>query len=207
MLSTTQLINAELAEMHDFERDHLFESCMPVEEIARRGRQTLLFGPLKPVGLTDPHTGKRPFASCSSEGKTSWDRPLTWWVSRPGSSGESRRGCSGMIPALSNAEFMRFGVMHRNTFLNSPEHINSTMQLRACPSLFFAGQMTGVEGYIESTASGLVAGVNAGLTACGQIAGRVPGGHGHRGTLQTRVCTQERRVSAFQHQLRTASNP
>lgn len=162
------LINAELAEMHDFERDHLFESCMPVEEIARRGRQTLLFGPLKPVGLTDPHTGKRPFAllqlrredeSGSSFNMVGFQTRLKW--------GEQKR-VFGMIPALSNAEFMRFGVMHRNTFINSPEHITSTMQLRSCPSLFFSGQMTGVEGYIESTASGLVAGVNAALTACGK---------------------------------------
>jgi len=163
-----ELIEAELAPVHDFEKNHLFESCMPVEEIARRGRQTLLFGPLKPVGLTDPHTGKRPFALLqlrredeygSSFNMVGFQTRLKW--------GEQKR-VFGMIPALSNAEFLRFGVMHRNTFINSPEYIDATMQYRLRNNLLFAGQMTGVEGYMESTASGLVAGLNAGLIACGK---------------------------------------
>jgi len=155
------LINAEKAEIKDFEKNMVFEGCMPVEVMAERGPDTLRFGPLKPVGLTDPKTGKVPYAVVqlrqdNKEGTlynmVGFQTRLKW--------GEQKRVFS-MIPALENAEFVRYGVMHRNTFINSPELLLPSYRLKNRKSLFFAGQITGVEGYVESTASGLVAGINA----------------------------------------------
>lgn len=163
-----ELIKAETAELHDFEDDKFFEGCMPIEEIASRGAQTMLYGPLKPVGLEDPRTGKEPFAVVQLRQDNAagdlynivgFQTHLKW--------GEQKRVFS-MIPGLENARFVRYGVMHRNTFLCSPEVMQATYQTKKRPDLFFAGQMTGVEGYVESTASGLYAGLNAARIAQGK---------------------------------------
>ena len=140
---------------------------MPVEVMASRGEDTLLFGPLKPVGLEHPETGELPFAVVQlrqdNAGATLYNivgfqTHLKW---------PEQRRVFGMIPGLEHAEFLRYGVMHRNTFLNSPRHMRPTYQLKGNDSLFFAGQMTGVEGYVESASSGLVAGINAARVAIG----------------------------------------
>lgn len=155
------LVNAEKAEIKDFEKNMVFEGCMPVEVMAERGPDTLRFGPLKPVGLIDPKTGMTPYAVVqlrqdNKEGTlynmVGFQTRLKW--------GEQKRVFS-MIPGLENAEFVRYGVMHRNTFINSPELLLPSYRLKNRKNLFFAGQITGVEGYVESTASGLVAGINA----------------------------------------------
>ena len=164
------LIHAEEAELHDFEKGErlkVFEGCMPVEIMARRGEDTLRFGPMKPVGIRHPVTGKEFYAVVQlrreNEAGTMYNlvgfqTHLTW--------GEQRR-VFRMIPGLENAEFLRYGVMHRNTFLCSPELLEADYSLRTDRSLFFAGQMTGVEGYIESAASGFAAGVSAASRARG----------------------------------------
>jgi len=155
-----ELVNAETAPLKSFEKEVVFEGCMPVETMAKRGLQTLLFGPLKPVGLTDPRNGKQPYAVVqlrrdNKEGTlyniVGFQTHLKW--------GEQKR-VFGMIPGLENAEFVRYGVMHRNTFINSPKVMRPTLQFHNNEKLFFAGQMTGVEGYVESASSGLVAGIN-----------------------------------------------
>ncbi len=155
------LIHAETVQMKTFESLKVFEGCMPVEVMASRGHDTLLFGPLKPVGITNPKTGKDDFyaviqlrqdnAAGSLYNIVGFQTHLTF--------GEQKRVFS-MIPGLENAEFVRYGVMHRNTFLNSPKLLNNAYQLLAQPNLFFAGQITGVEGYVESAASGLTVGIN-----------------------------------------------
>ncbi len=160
------LITAEEAELKDFDRDlqkelKVFEGCMPVEVMAKRGYDTLRYGPLKPVGLVDDRTGARSFAVVqlrredeqgSMYNLVGFQTHLTW--------GAQKRVFS-MIPGLENAEFLRYGVMHRNTYIKSPDLLGADYALRENPRLYFAGQMTGVEGYIESTASGFVAGLNA----------------------------------------------
>ena len=156
-----ELVNSEKAETHNFEKEVFFEGCMPVEEMASRGEDTLLFGPLKPVGLENPADGKLPYAVVqlrqdNAEGTlyniVGFQTHLKW--------GEQKR-VFGLIPGLENAEFVRYGVMHRNTFINSPEKMRPTLQFKDNDKLFFAGQMTGVEGHVESASSGLVAGINA----------------------------------------------
>lgn len=156
----TELVNSEKAPTHNFEKEKFFEGCMPVEEMASRGEDTLLFGPLKPVGLENPADGKLPYAVVqlrqdNAEGTlyniVGFQTHLKW---------PEQRRVFGMIPGLEKAEFVRYGVMHRNTFINSPETMRPTMQFRDDDRLFFAGQMTGVEGYVESASSGLVAGIN-----------------------------------------------
>lgn len=163
-----ELINAEMAELHDFEDQKFFEGCMPIEQMASRGEKTMLFGPLKPVGLEDPKTGKEPFAVVQLRQDNAagnlynlvgFQTHLKW--------GEQKRVFS-MIPGLENAQFVRYGVMHRNTYLRSPEFLNATYQTKNRADLLFAGQMTGVEGYVESAASGLYAGINAALIAQGK---------------------------------------
>ena len=153
------LVSAETAEVHDFEKKLVFEGCLAVEILAGRGRMTLAFGPLKPVGLIDPHTGKQPFAVVqlrqdNAQGTlyniVGFQTRLKW--------GEQTR-VFGMIPGLEKAEYARYGVMHRNTYLNGPDVLGDNFALRTNPLFRFAGQMTGVEGYMESAASGLVAGV------------------------------------------------
>ena len=155
------LIHAETAQLHGFENDRVFEGCMPVEVMGARGYETLLFGPLKPVGLTDPHTGRLPHAvvqlrkdnaAASLYNIVGFQTHLTF---------PEQRRVFRMIPGLENAEFARYGVMHRNTFLHSPGLLTNTYRVRERENLYFAGQITGVEGYVESTASGFAAGINA----------------------------------------------
>jgi methylenetetrahydrofolate--tRNA-(uracil-5-)-methyltransferase len=155
------LVTAERAPLHDFERKLYFEGCLPLEVIASRGPETLLFGPLKPVGLRDPRTGRRPFAvvqlrqdnlAASHYSLVGFQTQLKW--------GEQKR-ILRMIPGLQNAEFVRFGMIHRNTYVNAPTTLEPTFETRRRRGLFFAGQMSGVEGYVESAASGLVAGIGA----------------------------------------------
>ena len=154
------LLEAETAPVHGFEEHMVFEGCMPVESMARRGHMVLAFGPLKPVGLRDPRTGKEPFAvvQLRQDNKEGTLYNLVGFQTRL-KFGEQKR-VFGMIPGLENAAFARYGVMHRNTFLNSPGLLDATYQMRERPGLYFAGQMTGVEGYVESAASGLVAGIS-----------------------------------------------
>lgn len=156
-----ELVNAEIVELHEFEKREIFEGCMPIEVMAKRGIDTLRFGPLKPVGFTDMRTGKRPYAVVqlrqdNSEGNlfnmVGFQTNLKF--------GEQKRVFS-LIPGLKNAEFVKYGVMHRNTFINSPELLDETYNLKKDNNIFFAGQITGVEGYVESIASGLVAALNA----------------------------------------------
>lgn len=163
-----ELVNAEVAPLKEFEKEKYFEGCMPIEVMAARGEKTMLFGPMKPVGLEDPKTGKRPYAviqlrqdnaAASLYNIVGFQTHLKW--------GEQKRVFS-MIPGLENARFVRYGVMHRNTFLCSPEVMQATYQTKKRPDLFFAGQMTGVEGYVESAASGLYAGLNAARIAQGK---------------------------------------
>ncbi len=161
------LVNAETAPLKEFEKEIYFEGCMPIEVMAARGRQTLLFGPMKPVGLPDPRTGRLPYAvvqlrqdngAATLYNLVGFQTHLKW--------GEQKR-VFRLIPGLARAEFVRYGVMHRNSYLNSPKALRSTYQSTERDDLFFAGQMTGVEGYVESAASGLVAGVNAARMALG----------------------------------------
>ncbi|UNK16718.1 FADH(2)-oxidizing methylenetetrahydrofolate--tRNA-(uracil(54)-C(5))-methyltransferase TrmFO [Paenibacillus sp. N3/727] len=162
------LINAEVAQLKEFEKEIYFEGCMPIEVMMKRGKQTALFGPMKPVGLVNPHTGKLPYAVVQLRQDNAagtlynlvgFQTHLKW--------GEQKRVLS-MIPGLENAEIVRYGVMHRNTFVNSPKLLEPTYQVKTRPNLYLAGQMTGVEGYVESAASGLIAGINAARAAKGQ---------------------------------------
>jgi len=162
------LTTAECAELHAFDHEFFFEGCLPVEVIASRGRDTLLFGPMKPVGLVDPRTGRRPFAvvqlrqdnlAASHFSVVGFQTQLKW--------GEQKRVFQ-MIPGLAQAEFVRMGMIHRNTYVNSPSTLEPTFETRKRRGLFFAGQMSGVEGYVESAASGLLAGVGAAFRARGE---------------------------------------
>ncbi|USG67916.1 FADH(2)-oxidizing methylenetetrahydrofolate--tRNA-(uracil(54)-C(5))-methyltransferase TrmFO [Brevibacillus ruminantium] len=162
------LVSAEAVPLKEFEKEIFFEGCMPIEVMASRGRQTMLFGPLKPVGLIDPRTGKQPYAVVQLRQDNSaatlynivgFQTHLKW--------PEQKRVFS-MIPGLENCEIIRYGVMHRNTFINSPKLLRATYQYKQRDTLFFAGQMTGVEGYVESAASGLLAGLNAARLAKGE---------------------------------------
>ncbi len=155
------LIDAEVVELHQFEKREIFEGCMPIEIMAKRGEDTLRFGPLKPVGFTDPRTGKRPYALVQlrqddTEGNifnlVGFQTNLKY--------GEQKRVFS-MIPGLENAEFVKYGVMHRNTFIDSSHLLTNTYKMKSIKNLYFAGQITGVEGYVESISSGLMAGINA----------------------------------------------
>ena len=155
-----ELVNAQTAEVKFFEKEVLFEGCMPVESMAKRGKDTLLYGPLKPVGLVDPRDGLRPYAVVQLRQDNSaatlynivgFQTHLKW--------GEQKR-VFGMIPGLENAEFVRYGVMHRNTYINSPKLLYPTLQLREHPKVMVAGQISGVEGYVESASMGLVSGIN-----------------------------------------------
>ncbi|PFH89416.1 FADH(2)-oxidizing methylenetetrahydrofolate--tRNA-(uracil(54)-C(5))-methyltransferase TrmFO [Bacillus sp. AFS088145] len=155
------LTTAETVPLKEFEKEIFFEGCMPVEVMAKRGKQTLLFGPMKPVGLEDPKTGKTPYAVVQLRQDDSagtlynivgFQTHLKWGP---------QKEVLQLIPGLENAEIVRYGVMHRNTFINSPNLLEATYRFKGREDLFFAGQMTGVEGYVESAASGLVAGINA----------------------------------------------
>lgn len=153
-----ELINAEGVVVHDFD---VYEGCMPIEKLAKRGLDAPRFGPMKPVGLVDPNTGHRPWACVQLRRENSKGTMFNLVGFQTNLKfGEQKRVFS-MIPGLENAEFVRYGVMHRNSFLNSPKLLNADFSLRSNPNIFFAGQITGVEGYMESAASGIMAGINA----------------------------------------------
>jgi methylenetetrahydrofolate--tRNA-(uracil-5-)-methyltransferase len=162
------LTSAECATLHDFEREFFFEGCLPVEVIASRGLETLRFGPMKPVGLVDPRQGRRPHAvvqlrqdnlAASHFSIVGFQTQLKW--------GEQKR-VFRLVPGLENAEFVRYGMIHRNTYVNAPRSLEPTFETRKREGLFFAGQMSGVEGYVESAASGLMAGISAAARAHGE---------------------------------------
>lgn len=155
-----ELVSAEVVTLHEFEKREIFEGCMPIEIMAKRGADTLRFGPLKPVGFTDPRTGRRPYAvvqlrqddaSGTMYNLVGFQTNLKF--------GEQKRVLS-MIPGLANAEFVKYGVMHRNTYINSSQLLDNTYCLKKNPNIYFAGQITGVEGYVESICSGMVVGLN-----------------------------------------------
>ena len=155
-----ELVNAEVVTLHDFEKKEIFEGCMPIEVMAKRGEDTIRFGPLKPVGFSDPRTKSRPYAIVQLRQDNSNGTLYNMVGFQTNLKfGEQKRVLS-MIPGLENAEFVKYGVMHRNTFINSPELLDNTYNLKQNPNIYFAGQITGVEGYVESIASGLVAGIN-----------------------------------------------
>ena len=162
------VVGAESATVHDFDKERFFEGCLPIEVMAHRGRDTLRFGPMKPVGLVDPRTGRPPYAAVQLRqdnlagdhySLVGFQTQLKWgeqaWVLR-------------LVPGLEQAEFVRFGMVHRNTYVNGPNVLAETWQVRRRPTLLFAGQMSGVEGYVESAASGLIAGLNAAALARGE---------------------------------------
>ena len=168
------LTTAESATVHDFDKEKFFEGCLPIEVMAHRGPDTLRFGPMKPVGLVDPRTGREPYAAVQLRqdnlagdhfSLVGFQTQITW--------GDQARVLR-MIPGLEAAEFVRFGMVHRNTYVNGPTVLAETWQVRARPSLFFAGQMSGVEGYVESAASGLLAGINAAALAKGEAVSSPP---------------------------------
>ena len=156
-----ELINAEVITLHEFEKREIFEGCMPVEVMAKRGKETLRYGPLKPVGFDDPRTGKRPYAVIQLR----QDNELGTIYNIVGFQtnlkyGEQKR-IFGMIPGLQNAEFVKYGVMHRNTYINSTKLLDNTYNFKDNKNIYFAGQITGVEGYVESISSGMVSALNA----------------------------------------------
>jgi methylenetetrahydrofolate--tRNA-(uracil-5-)-methyltransferase len=168
------LVAAESATVHDFDRARFFEGCLPIEVMAHRGRDTLRFGPMKPVGLVDPRTGREPYAAVQLRqdnlagdhfSLVGFQTQIKW--------GDQARVLR-LIPGLEQAEFVRFGMVHRNTYINGPTVLAETWQVRARPTLFFAGQMSGVEGYVESAASGLLAGLNAAAMARGEPVSALP---------------------------------
>ena len=168
------LVHAESATVHDFDKEKFFEGCLPIEVMAHRGRDTLRFGPMKPVGLVDPRTGREPYAAVQLRqdnlagdhfSLVGFQTQIKW--------GDQARVLR-MIPGLEQAEFVRFGMVHRNTYVNGPTVLAETWQVRTHPTLFFAGQMSGVEGYVESAASGLLAGVNAAAMAKGETVSAAP---------------------------------
>jgi methylenetetrahydrofolate--tRNA-(uracil-5-)-methyltransferase len=155
------LRQAERIPVRDFEKKYLFEGCLPIEELADRGRDTLAFGPLKPVGLVDPKTGKQPFAVVQLRREDRFGSCYNLVGFQTRLKQDEQRRVFQMIPGLERAEFIRWGSVHRNTFIDSPRLLLNSLQFRGNPRLFFAGQITGVEGYMESTAMGLLAGINA----------------------------------------------
>ena len=161
------LVHAESATVHDFDRERFFEGCLPIEVMAHRGRDTLRFGPMKPVGLTDPRTGRPPYAAVQlrQDNLAADHYSLVGFQTQLKRSEQAR--VLRMIPGLELAEFVRYGMVHRNTYVNAPTLLSETWQLRERPTLLLAGQMSGVEGYVESAASGLIAGLTAAALAGG----------------------------------------
>lgn len=155
-----ELVNAEVATLHEFEKREIFEGCMPIEIMAKRGIDTLRFGPLKPVGFTDPRNGKRPYAIVQLRQDNQAGNLFNLVGFQTNLKWGEQQCVFRLIPGLQNAEFVKYGVMHRNTYLNSTKLLDATYCFRQNPQLYFAGQITGVEGYVESIASGLVAGIN-----------------------------------------------
>ena len=189
------LKTAELAPVKEFEKEVFFEACMPIEEMASRGEDTMRFGPLKPVGLVDPRTGKEAYAvvqlrqdnaAASLYNIVGFQTHLKW---------PEQKRVFGMIPGLENAEFVRYGVMHKNTYMNSPQLLDNKFNLRSDKRFYFAGQMTGVEGYVESAASGLMAGLHAARAALGLDAVEFPSATAH-GALANYISNPE--VKEFQ---------
>lgn len=154
----SELVSAEGAVLHDFD---VYEGCMPIEKLAKRGLDAPRFGPMKPVGLTDPRTGHRPWAAVQLRRENASGTMYNLVGFQTNLKFPEQRRVFSMIPGLENAEFVRYGVMHRNSFLNSPKVLNSDFSLKTHKNIFFAGQITGVEGYMESAASGIIAGINA----------------------------------------------
>lgn len=163
-----ELVNAEVVPNKAFEKEILFNGCMPIESMAYKGFDTMRFGPLKPVGLVNPHTGSEPYAVVQLRQDNAagtlynlvgFQTHLRW---------PEQKKVFGLIPGLENAEFVRYGVMHRNTYISSPKLLDNTYSLKSNPDIFFAGQITGVEGYIESASSGMIAGINASFKALGK---------------------------------------
>lgn len=159
------LVAAEVVPLKEFEKEIYFEGCMPVEVLAQRGEKTLLFGALKPVGLEHPETGKRPKAVVQLRQDDAAGTLYNIVGFQTHMKWGAQKEVINLIPGLENVEIVRYGVMHRNTFINSPRVLDATYQLKANPNIFFAGQMTGVEGYVESAGSGLIAGINAAYLA------------------------------------------
>src|SRR5436853_4083861 len=168
------LLSAESVEERDWENLNYFESCLPIEEIARRGRDTLRFGPMKPVGLKDPRTGRQPYAvvQLRQENLRADSYNLVGFQNHLKFGEQSR--VLRLIPGLENARFLRYGQIHRNTYINGPALLRETLQMKDHPRIFFAGQICGVEGYVESIATGLMAGVHAAALACGSDPVAVP---------------------------------
>ena len=164
------LIEAETAPLHEFDKLHVYEGCMPIEVLAKRGSDSIRFGPMKPVGLRDPHTGHRPWAVVQLRAENAEGTLYNLVGFQTNLKFPEQKRVFGMIPALKDAEFMRYGVMHRNTFLNAPELLDGAFRMKSRPNLLFAGQMTGVEGYMESAAAGIMAGINA----CRRVRGQEP---------------------------------
>ena len=156
-----ELVGAEVVELHQFEKREIFEGCMPIEVMAKRGIDTLRFGPLKPVGFTDPRTGRRPYAVVQLRQDNSQGSIFNMVGFQTNLKFGEQKRVFQMIPGLENANFEKYGVMHRNTFINSPDLLYANGRLKENENIYFAGQITGVEGYVESIASGLVAGINA----------------------------------------------
>ena len=188
------LAHAESATVHDFDKERFFEGCLPIEVMAHRGVDTLRFGPMKPVGLVDPRTGREPYAAVQLRqdnlagdhfSLVGFQTQIKW--------GEQARVLR-LIPGLEQAEFVRFGMVHRNTYVNGPTVLAETWQVRARPTLFFAGQMSGVEGYVESAASGLLAGLNAAALATGEP---LVGAAAHDRDRRARVLRVARRPGAL----------
>ena len=164
------LVEAETAPLHEFDKLHVYEGCMPIEVLAKRGSDSIRFGPMKPVGLRDPHTGHRPWAVVQLRAENAEGTLYNLVGFQTNLKFPEQKRVFGMIPALKDAEFMRYGVMHRNTFLNAPELLDASFRMKSRPNLLFAGQMTGVEGYMESAAAGILAGLNA----CRMVRGQEP---------------------------------
>ncbi|MDD4237220.1 MAG: methylenetetrahydrofolate--tRNA-(uracil(54)-C(5))-methyltransferase (FADH(2)-oxidizing) TrmFO [Desulfotomaculaceae bacterium] len=173
------LVKAEKAPRKEFDKKTHFEGCLPVEVLAARGKETLLYGPLKPVGLDDPKTGKRPFAVVQLRQENADASMYNLVGFQTGLKWSEQTRVFRLIPGLEKAEFTRLGVMHRNTYINSPTLLNPSYESKKRPGLFFAGQLTGVEGYVESASSGLVAGINAARRAAGKETLAFPRETGH----------------------------
>ncbi|MBQ2286796.1 MAG: methylenetetrahydrofolate--tRNA-(uracil(54)-C(5))-methyltransferase (FADH(2)-oxidizing) TrmFO [Clostridia bacterium] len=164
-----ELINAESAPVHGFDKaPKVYEGCMPVEVLAKRGEDSIRFGPLKPVGLRDPRTGHRPWAAVQLRRENSAGTLYNLVGFQTNLKFPEQKRVFSMIPGLNNAEFMRYGVMHRNTFINSPKLLNRELSLKVNGDIYFAGQLSGVEGYMESAASGIIAGINAAARVNGE---------------------------------------
>ncbi len=158
-----ELVNAERAKLHDIDKVNVYEGCMPVEIMAARGFDTLRYGPMKPVGLKNPKSEEKPFAVVQLRKETVSGELYNMVGFQTNLKFQEQKRVFGLIPALENLEIVRYGVMHRNTFINSPKLLNCDYSMRSIPNLFFAGQITGVEGYIESASSGLIAGKSAAM--------------------------------------------